>query len=1183
MLKNYFFSSLALLLCTMFLGQVNAQTTVSIVSPDSLAGDYAGVHAAFGPYLGGQSASLVLYTDAAGATNGCAAPANSVAGAIALIDRGTCGFAIKANNAQAAGAIAVVVCNNNTTDPDAIITMGNAPNDPLVCGLTIPAVMVSYNTCQVIKTALANGENVVAALPDEDPTEDGQSITNPIPLPGAGTYTCTELTGSFALLADATKAKFFTIQAPQTGVMNVNSCLGGVDTRVAVMQGCRNALTLIDVNDDACELTPGGDAYASSLDVVVYEGQTYVIYWDNIWDSTGFDFNVSFGDLPTVDVTFTVDMQDVTVAPEGTKISINGAEFDMTDLGGGIWSYTGSYTATDVLDYRFANGPGSLEDSPDVAACRTLTVGLAAITTPLVCFNSCSTCPPDVSCPNWVSEDFENYTLGDISPQSDIWNTWTPNSAGESAVVSNAQASGGAQSLNVTAAGGDDQLLLLGDRTSGRYILKWRMYIPTGSGAYYNIQKDEDTPGVGDAFANEVVFAVNGTGQYAIGGGSVNFNSPKDTWFDVYNAVALDTDRNTVWINDVVVTSHPASWQAGSQSGIAQLGSIDFYGFSNVSANFFVDNVLLKEVEACQANAIICDGFDGYSASNISAQSPHFTPWSLAPNGADDAVVSTEQQVSCEQSLKISAATGDDMLLLLGNRNTGNYRLSWNMYVPDGFGAYFNVQKNQNTPGSTGNFGMQVDMTADGVGTLDAGVAAAATFNYPHDAWFAVTINADLDNDIMTLNVGGTDVYTWKVSSQTFNANGLKQLGAFNFYGNTGNLYYVDDVLFEQLPAVPGNACAGAVNLSSYLGGGIGTTVSTPIFDNTNHTTTSFDPATGWQCFGEPDGAGAAPELNNTMWFSFVGDGETYFIETGDCGAANYIEDGDTQMAIYTGNCGSLSPVACNEDSPNAVAGNYISGLELQTVAGTTYYMMIDGFNLFNGAQISAGEFCVNFTQLTGSVPTVKVTFQVDMTYYLESNPLETVRIAGNFTDNGASVPNWTPPASPAFTSLGNDVWSATIEFPLTSAGQNLEYKFLNTATSWGACGVQQECMGDEDSDCKNPNNDNRLLVIPSSDATVCFTWESCLGCNVVGVEDQLVEVPMTVAPNPFSNRTVVTFHTEVNGQVRLTNAVGQLVKSYRVNGEQLVIERDGMTPGIYFLNVITKEGTSVAQKLVVE
>jgi hypothetical protein len=104
--------------------------------------------------LAGVTADLmpvVSSTTAAGLTGpGCgpltANDAKAVQGRIALIDRGVCGFAVKAKNAQNAGAIAVVIANN---------AAGPAPGlggtDPTV---TIPTVSASLADANLLKDAL---------------------------------------------------------------------------------------------------------------------------------------------------------------------------------------------------------------------------------------------------------------------------------------------------------------------------------------------------------------------------------------------------------------------------------------------------------------------------------------------------------------------------------------------------------------------------------------------------------------------------------------------------------------------------------------------------------------------------------------------------------------------------------------------------------------------------------------------------------------------------------------------------------------------------------------------------------------------------------------------------------------------------------------------------------------------
>lgn len=160
--------------------------------------------------------------------------------------------------------------------------------------------------------------------------------------------------------------------------------------------------------------------------------------------------------------------------------------------------------------------------------------------------------------------------------------------------------------------------------------------------------------------------------------------------------------------------------------------------------------------------------------------------------------------------------------------------------------------------------------------------------------------------------------------------------------------------------AVAGNVCADATDLSALFGQAVGEAQTSALFNNTNATTGPSDPTTGFSCFGEPDGGGATPSLENTLWYTFMGDGETYVIRSVQCTATDYIDFGDTQFAIYTGECGGLSPVACNEDAPDInPLGPYPAEITLATEVGVVYRMLIDGFNG------SDGEFCLEVTRST--------------------------------------------------------------------------------------------------------------------------------------------------------------------------------------------------------------------------
>lgn len=126
-------------------------------APASIAADYAALEAAFTPPLsvtGPLSAGLV----AADPLEACASLNNAgeVAGRIVLIQRGSCAFELKGNNAEAAGALGFVVFNNQPGAGPIVMGGGNTVN--------IPGIMIGNNDGLVIAGTLGGGTPVDVTL-----------------------------------------------------------------------------------------------------------------------------------------------------------------------------------------------------------------------------------------------------------------------------------------------------------------------------------------------------------------------------------------------------------------------------------------------------------------------------------------------------------------------------------------------------------------------------------------------------------------------------------------------------------------------------------------------------------------------------------------------------------------------------------------------------------------------------------------------------------------------------------------------------------------------------------------------------------------------------------------------------------------------------------------------------------
>jgi hypothetical protein len=126
---------------------------LQVLTPAPLAGSKAVGLAGFGNDRFDTSGSVVLAVDDQGVdpSDACETLTNDVTGKIVLVHRGLCSFVQKAQNAQAAGAIGIVVTNVPTSaQPTVPPFMGGTSSD-----ITIP----------ILSLALADGKALEAAVP----------------------------------------------------------------------------------------------------------------------------------------------------------------------------------------------------------------------------------------------------------------------------------------------------------------------------------------------------------------------------------------------------------------------------------------------------------------------------------------------------------------------------------------------------------------------------------------------------------------------------------------------------------------------------------------------------------------------------------------------------------------------------------------------------------------------------------------------------------------------------------------------------------------------------------------------------------------------------------------------------------------------------------------------------------
>ncbi|MCB0629326.1 MAG: M36 family metallopeptidase, partial [Lewinella sp.] len=144
----------------------NTQTNnlLTVLAPIAIAGSYETSTASYGPPIDNEPIEGKVVEAVDGSSQprlACSDIVNveEVTGNIALVDRGECFFKEKTFNVEAAGAIALVICNFE----ESVVGMGDV-ND--VSDVHIPTLMLKNSDCRQIREFLNAGVDLRLVLPD---------------------------------------------------------------------------------------------------------------------------------------------------------------------------------------------------------------------------------------------------------------------------------------------------------------------------------------------------------------------------------------------------------------------------------------------------------------------------------------------------------------------------------------------------------------------------------------------------------------------------------------------------------------------------------------------------------------------------------------------------------------------------------------------------------------------------------------------------------------------------------------------------------------------------------------------------------------------------------------------------------------------------------------------------------
>jgi len=796
-----------------------------------------------------------------------------------------------------------------------------------------------------------------------------------------------------------------------------------------------------------------------------------------------------------------------------------------------------------------------------------------------------------------MSFDFNDGVAGAKIAQTygDPWTTWS-NAPGGSEDGTFGEA-GGTMAAHFTF--GNDQVVMLGDHSTGVYDLEFDAYVPNGKNGYFNVL--HHFAGSNSTWAMQVYMHETNDGQnstQAPGHGTVHAGSNGtcdlpcvyDEWMHFRVHVDADNDVAQLYFN---VVGQPeelyAEWQwsldsFGENQADRVLGAMDFYPPENAATSeYYIDNLTVS----LQSNdeVLLFEPFEEYNVGDKIAQAAvnaghdWWTTWSNNPGGSEDGVVANYTDTQCGH-----LTYGNDQVLLLGDEENGNYDLEFDILIPQGKNGYFNILHHFAGSNSTWAFQCYLHLTNDGQnstsapgqGTIHAGSNGTATMSgLVYDEWMHFRLNVDTDTDVANYYYtapGQAEVLvcTWQWSLDSFGNNVVgRTLAAMNFYppeNASTSEYYLDNFSFKKIggESAP-ELSVTPESVAEELAEDDMTTVAITINNDGN----SIGDWAGWLDFGEGGTGSQSAEL-------YYHNGE--------------VNSGIGSDAAYTREMGIRLPATAYAGAAmgmRIVSAQYYVYDDYQST-DHNYIFRIYGQGLHNQPGELLAEKTVN-TTAAGQWITATFDEPVYMTGQAMWATVQLEQAAGEYPlsmDGGEygeeSDGNWLSTSGNSFShcySAGSfgGAWLITVN----CQGELIPATWATIDKTEGAI------MGGA--------SETITLTLNSIGLSMGTSYEANLIINTNDEEMAHIEVPVMLAvtdgveetvaqmasiyPNPATSQ--ITLEGDNLSAVAIYNVAGQLVRIEKLGSVSNTLTLD-LEAGVYFFSVYDNNGNNNVQRVVI-